>query len=330
MAKTIKFSLRLDDKPIRDIKGLQENFCIDDILELYDNGLLQKWLKVRGFDDYLKKVEAIKDDDSVIIQLINIFEIEKSEKEIMEATYSLRYWEERKLVLEEWNKKDTKVKQIIADYHNGYDVLKAEIEEKKEDMPFLKTAAKEIFDTYLGIFKIDVVYFFEHFKENVPLIIYALLMNYYLRNYWLYNQSIRQELMNEFTLSNCKSLYSFHKQFDPNIKDYGACTSSYRSGSGYGSQQSKFTEEYQEEFNQHTNKFGLSIFSGQTDGYWKDLEVESTKVMVLSIPAGTFIRNANKPKEELSADDVNGNFLIIDGLLYKSKDENNHIVYMEV
>ena len=76
MAKTIKFSLRLDDKPIRDIKGLQENFCIDDILEFYYNGLLQKWLKVRGFDDYLKKVEASQDNDSVIIQLINIFDIE--------------------------------------------------------------------------------------------------------------------------------------------------------------------------------------------------------------------------------------------------------------
>ena len=57
MAKTIKFNLMIDEQPVRDIKGLQENFCIDDILDLYQNRLLQKWLDVRGFDEYLKKVE---------------------------------------------------------------------------------------------------------------------------------------------------------------------------------------------------------------------------------------------------------------------------------
>ncbi len=49
MAKTIKFNLILDDKPVRTIEELQENFCIDDILEFYEKGLLQKWLKVRGY-----------------------------------------------------------------------------------------------------------------------------------------------------------------------------------------------------------------------------------------------------------------------------------------
>ncbi|KOR27300.1 hypothetical protein TI05_19335 [Achromatium sp. WMS3] len=60
MAKTIKFNLIVDENPVRDIKGLQENFCIDDILAFYKNGLLQKWLKVRGFDDYLQRVDASK------------------------------------------------------------------------------------------------------------------------------------------------------------------------------------------------------------------------------------------------------------------------------
>ncbi len=44
MAKTIKFNLLLDNKPIRTIEELQENFCIDDVLELYENGILQRCL----------------------------------------------------------------------------------------------------------------------------------------------------------------------------------------------------------------------------------------------------------------------------------------------
>jgi hypothetical protein len=75
---------------------------------------------------------------------------------------------------------------------------------------------------------------------------------------------------------------------------------------------------------------GLIEFKGATDAYWKDLETFDTKVMILSIPANTFIRSANDLKQELSAEDVNGNFLILDGLAYKSNINTKSIVYMKV
>lgn len=75
---------------------------------------------------------------------------------------------------------------------------------------------------------------------------------------------------------------------------------------------------------------GLVTFQGKTDSYWKDLEIIGTKVMVISIPSGTFIRCAKNLKEELSSENVNGKFLILDGLQYKSNDEYNPIVYMKV
>lgn len=75
---------------------------------------------------------------------------------------------------------------------------------------------------------------------------------------------------------------------------------------------------------------GLIEFKGETDAYWKDLETSDTKVIILSIPENTFIRNANDLKQELSAEDVNGNFLILDGLAYKSNISTKSIVYMKV
>jgi len=77
-------------------------------------------------------------------------------------------------------------------------------------------------------------------------------------------------------------------------------------------------------------KTGLIEFKGATDAYWKDLETSDTKVMILSIPANTFVRSANDLKQELSAVDVNGNFLILDGLAYKSNINTKSIVYMKV
>lgn len=315
MAKTIKFNLMLDGKPVRIIEELQENFCIDDILEFYQKGLLQKWLKVRGFDEYQKKVEAVSEKKSAIIELIKIFEIEKSEKEINEAVYSLEFWQERKLELEEWNKKDVKIKEIIADYHNGYDVLKAKILENKKDMPFMKSTAKDIFDKYYEIFKIDFRYFFNNFKENSPLIIYAVLMNNDLRNIFLEDKYIKKELMPEFTLEKDNISLELAKIFE-NSRFVEMATYKDKNEAKFSTM-----KEY--------NIF-IHSFIGITDGYWKDIEVEKTKVMVLSIPSGTFVRSANKPKEELSAKDVNGNFLILDGLVYKSNNSNSPIVYMEV
>lgn len=303
MAKTIKFNLILDSKPVRTIEELQENFCIDDILEFYQKGLLQKWLKVRGFDEYLKKVESISEKKPAIIELIKIFEIEKSEKEIKEAVYSLEFWEERKTELEKWNKKDVKVKEIIADYHNGYGALKAKILENKEDMPFMKSAAKEIFNKYYEIFKIDQWYFFNSFEDDVPLVIYAVLMNKKLRYLFLEDEEIAKILRKKFTLktkSEQKNLFS------------------------------SFQTSEEKDINELQKKSGIFIYKGATGRSWKNLEVEKTKVMVLSIPQGAFVRSANKPKEEFSATDVNGNFLILDGLLYKSKNAQFPIVYMEV
>ena len=50
MAKTIKFNLICDNKPIRTIEDLRENFSIEDVLEYYNNGLLQHWLLVYGYE----------------------------------------------------------------------------------------------------------------------------------------------------------------------------------------------------------------------------------------------------------------------------------------
>lgn len=59
MAKTIKFNLICDNTPVRTIEDLQNNFSIEDVLDYYRNGLLCRWLKVRGYEEELKKVEEI-------------------------------------------------------------------------------------------------------------------------------------------------------------------------------------------------------------------------------------------------------------------------------
>ena len=92
MAKTIKFNLICDEKPVRTIEDLQNNFSIEDVLEYYYNGLLQRWLKVRGYETELEKVSAITTEDSmeIIKELIKIFEVSVEEEEVEESIYMLK------------------------------------------------------------------------------------------------------------------------------------------------------------------------------------------------------------------------------------------------
>jgi len=200
MAKTIKFNLLLDDNPVRDIESLQNNFCIDDILEVYENGLLLKWLKVRGFYEYLEKVESIKKDSSIIVQLIKIFDIQKDDNEISESIYSIEFQENRKKSLNNFNNKDNNLKNIIAKYHKEYEELIEAIIEYKENMAFLKVASKEISDKYLKLFELDYKDSYDLYAEESPFMIYAILMNDKLSFLFMKDEIIKQDLYKNFIL----------------------------------------------------------------------------------------------------------------------------------
>ena len=353
MAKTIKFNLILDNKPVRTIEDLQENFCIDDIQEFYENGLLQKWLKVRGYDDYLAKVEAISNKENAIQELVKIFEIEQSGDRIQEAIYSLKFWDERQARLEKFDKKNNKIRDIIADYHDGYYEIKEQLKEKKEDFAFIKSAMKEIRKNYLNLFLIDWGHFFDEMENESPLSLFAAIMDKGLRDY--FDEDDCSQLM---SLTPNKKCY----QSDTNrswvevtdkpamildIHDSSGCTAVREAeGCEEFNKDSESVKEiefkYGFEFRSNSyndyvlyleNCVGLSTFktfSNKTDGYWKDLEEEGKKVMVISIPNGTKIASPKDRTREYSEDEVNGKFLILDGLLYASNTDEDSIIYMEV
>ena len=302
MAKTIKFNLNLDGQQVRCIEDLQENFCIEDIMRLYLDGLLQKWLKVRGYDDYLQQVEAIKKKDSVIVELIKIFKIEKKENVIKESLYSLEYRKKRETELQEWRETGSKEKKAIGDYHNSYETLKSKVIENKYDMAFMKATAKEISKNYSRLFQLDNTRFYYEFRQDAPLMIYAILMDTKLRDFLLQNEDVSKSLTGTFKI---KSKDKAKKLIYPELNQ-------------------------DDDFDNKVQSIGLHIYIGDTQSYWKDLQTEDTKVLIISVPDSCRIRGAKDKLEDIPSKDANGKFLILDGLAYKSSDEYNPIVYMEI
>ena len=63
---------------------------------------------------------------------------------------------------------------------------------------------------------------------------------------------------------------------------------------------------------------------------WDPIEKPEVKLMVISIAAGTFIKNAGNFSEKLGNADVNDKLVKFDGLEYQCNSETYELLYMEV
>lgn len=294
MAKTIKFNLILNNKPVRTIEDLRENFSIEDILELYNNGLLGKWLNVRGYSETLEKIKSINTNSDIeqIKQLINIFNIECDDYKISEGIAILEYINERKCLIEQYKKSDYKVKSVIDDYHSGYASIIVDIIENKDNMPRIKANIREIEENYMGLFNLNYRDLYYNLVHNAPLAIFAILMNTNMRGYFI---------AGKHSSENTNAIYSDIENFIVNRQ--------------------MLREELGEE---------LKIFSGNTEAYWKDIEPKEKRFMIISMENGDYIRNAGIFGEELSSTDINNNFMVFSGIDYKSNNTYHELLYMEV
>lgn len=308
MAKTIKFNLICDKKPIRTIEDLQENFSIEDVLEYYKNKLLHRWLEVRGYSTYLDKVNGIESENTIEIvkSLIKIFEIEVNEQEIEKSVYVLNHINERKELCAIYDEQNYKVKAIIDDFETGYRELVEEIIMNPSDIALIKANINEIVTNYDILFRLNyrtlVRVLWYYLKEDAYLIVMCLLMNDKARRYYIPSGRMDDETAYVYT--------SFEDDTNATFKSICSCVN-----------QADFKTKLGE---------NLKCFSGATDGYWKDLEPKGKRYMIISIGSGDYVRSAGETGGDLGHSDIIDKFVIVDGVDYKSNSESRQLLYMEV
>lgn len=315
MAKTIKFNLILDDKPVRTIGDLRENFSIEDILELYNNGLLQRWLEVRGYSELLEKVKSINEEDDIeiITKLITIFQVEIEAQKVKEGIAILEYINERKIQFDEYNKLNFKTQAVIDDYHSGYRALIDDIIENADDMAKIKADIKEIEKNYIGLFDLNFYDLYFELIDKAPLSVFAILMNNKLRTYFI------NELNEENSYEDDECAYD--------SDDYEVANNE-----SHTEEIHRLIKEFIQDSGELIEKLGeyLKVFNGETRKYWKPIESKGKKYMIIKMEEDNFIRNLGKDGEEYEADEVNGKFIILNGIDYMSNYEDDELLYMEV
>ncbi|NFF82258.1 hypothetical protein FC764_13615 [Clostridium botulinum] len=311
MAKTIKFNLILDGNSVRTIEDLRENFSIEDILEYYNNGLLQRWLEVRGYSELLEKVKSIheEDDIEIITKLITIFQVEMEAQKVKEGVAILKYINERKIQFDDYNKLKFKTQSVIDDYHSGYIKLIYDIIENADDMAKIKANIKNLKDNYFELFKYNFHKLHFNLKEKAPMAIFSILMDEELRYYFIGTWAEKED-----------------EEFKEESKLYDVEYSKYSS------------EVYEDIVNYIKDEKNLEEilgdnlhkYSANTKEFWDDIEPEDKKILVLKIDIGSQIKNKKSINEKFEYNEVNDRFRILNGLSYRSHTENNKILYMEV
>lgn len=307
MAKTIKFNLICDKKPVRTIEDLQNNFCIEDVLEYYKNQLLHRWLRVRGYNQELEAVSAItsKEPVNIVKELIRIFDVVIDEKTVEQSVYILQYLEKRKELCSIYEKENYHTTRIIKDYENGYRQLVAGILENPNNVAKIKANIAEMVSNYAWILELDHRNLFYTLKEKSVLAIMCLLMNEQTRNYYL---PVPVRKKGGYFLA----FWSYDTENNKDKSDMYAIICSMIT-----------TSNFRTELGDN-----LMIFSGVTDGYWKDIEPRGKKYMIISMENGDFVRPSGA--HGIEWDGLTNKFTIMDGIDYKSNSDIHELLYMEV
>ncbi|MDD6070963.1 MAG: hypothetical protein PUC12_09170 [Clostridiales bacterium] len=307
MAKTIKFNLILDGYPVRNIEGLREHFSIEDMLDYFQSGLLKKWLEVRNYTDELEKVEKLEGtcvdnthqtsdakDDSIYriaTELIKIFGLETDDKKIQKDLAIFNYITEKQNRLEKYEKNLSVENKIIADYHAGYDKLIQHMVDNAGSMSLLKADVFELEKSYFGLFKLNYYELYFRLVKEAPKAIYAMFTRSLLREFYLGED--------------------VPSQIERSLKTYIIPLE-------------KIHENIEED---------ITVVHRDTKGVWDPIEREGVQVMVLYVETyGSFVMSYQglSKNEKLGAAEVNGKFVLLDGLQYTCGKLENELVYMEI
>ncbi|MGO4924078.1 hypothetical protein ACTQ44_03760 [Ligilactobacillus ruminis] len=326
MAKTIKFNLICDDKPVRTIEDLQENFSIEDVLKYYQNGLLLRWLEVRGYEAEYKKVSEIREIEAleIVKELIKIFDIEADEKKVEEGVYMLQFLEERKELCEAYKQDSFKAQGIIDDYQTGFNQLIDGIIENPNDVARIKANIAELMSGYKWAMDLNHRQLFWELKELSPLAIMCFLMNDEARKYYL-PMPVRKDNVSDEAEKKVNIAAAAKKEDDSIAVSYDIENNADKRNM-YNAICSMLKSS------DFVSRLGdnLHIFAGVTDGYWKDLETKGKKYMIISMGYGDYVRSAGLQGGDLASTDIKNKFVIVDGIDYKSNSSSRQLLYMEV
>ncbi|WP_086246055.1 hypothetical protein [Campylobacter devanensis] len=333
MAKKIKFNLHVNGVGVSSLEGLQDNFNIEDIMEHFKSGLLMRWLDVQGLETELKELKKLdQNSDNLAQSILKIFDMDHLDKNDLKITLAdINYKEYKENLLKTNENLEKNAKSFLREYHDKFRNIIWDIIKNSENVEKIKSNLKIIENDYFDLFLLQFQTLVSVFKTNAPL---ALIFG-------LGTEKIRKMLLAYINIEEAgdhnKYCYIGDEEIDVDdeTKEYLKSINlkpidylSYR----YFEAISKVV------YDKMIFDYGelgdvIKSFEGSTDGLWRDLVARNKRVLVLGISSSakaSRIPKDGETNEALGEEEINGQFIILNGLNFQSSNNNAYIVYVEL
>lgn len=345
MAKTIKFNLICDGYPARTLEDLQEHFSVEDILNYYHNGLLSRWLEVRGYRKEKELVDEIcskNSELSIIQELVRIFDIESDKSVIERDTYIFSYREQLLEKMKGLDYAKKKRESFISDYYSEYEGIIAHILQNKENMSSIKADLQEISENYRVLFDLDYRLIFKIFAYHAPKAIFAMLMNEYMRTkFAVINASVvsgndsteKRDIPKraDWLANVLKTVYE-----DPEESASDMAHEIGLDGSVINDIETDANGMYNLVSKLNNPKTlekilgdDLRVYTGNTEGYAQKVEI-SGRYLILWISQDVRVNSVNATSTNLGPGFIVNRFRILDGLEFISQKDTAEVYYLKV
>ena len=226
---------------------------------------------------------------------------------------------------------DKNAKSFLREYHDKFHDIIWDIIKNSENVEKIKSNLKIIENDYFDLFLLQFQTLVSVFKTNAPL---ALIFG-------LGTEKIRKMLLAYINIEEAEDHNKYCYIGDEEI-DVDDETKEYLKSInlkpidylryGYFEAISKVVYE---SLKFDYSKLGdvIKIFNGSTDGLWRDLVASNKRVLVLGISSlakASRIPKDGETNEALGEEEINGKFIILNGLNFQSSNNNAYIAYVEL
>ncbi|WP_086225618.1 hypothetical protein [Campylobacter devanensis] len=333
MAKKIKFNLHVNGVGVSSLEGLQDNFNIEDIMEHFKSGLLMRWLDVQGLETELKELKKLdQNSDNLAQSILKIFDMDHLDKNDLKITLAdINYKEYKENLLKTNENLEKNAKSFLREYHDKFRDIIWDIIKNSENVEKIKSNLKIIENDYFDLFLLQFQTLVSVFKTNAPL---ALIFG-------LGTEKIRTMLLAYINIEEAgdhnKYCYIGDEKIDVDdetkeyLKSINLKPIDYLSY-GYFEAISKVVYNSLT-FDYRKLRDVIKRFDGSTEGLWRDLVARNKRVLVLEISSSAKASQIPKDGETnkpIGIDEINGSFIILNGLNFQSSNNNAFIVYVEL
>ncbi|UKS57865.1 hypothetical protein [Exiguobacterium acetylicum] len=345
--KQIKFNLFLNGEIIRSIEGLRSNFNLDDLYSLYKKGILQKWLDLQGEKIILDNIIRINSDDieTELEGLLTSFGYDSDTTTIEMSSHIYKRIHQKELT--DCMTRNSTYDKVIAQYHIKYEELKVALRELvgknqevfksdrissvSEEVEKMKSSSTPQDKAIIGIAEIlaaavvNIKYTDEIREKNIVKIRKSFEKIMVIIN------GISEHYMRLFELD----VYNFFKEF---IEDGPIVVMACLINEDIRSLMMNHTKilsilekTWEKPETLKTLTPYMKKYEGNTEGMWKYLGNPDKKYLVFSVSKdGMKVGRQLDLKLELDHQNINGKYLVLDGLTFKSNSDKQFIYYLEV